>query len=144
MGGEAYHLLILLPASFVRAFLGRVWSIDTWELACARRRQARASSHVRLMRSHDSQRTTSAAILGSSSTAINFLHSGRARIVKFPVPGPTSRTVSVGCIKAFCTIAWFDPRQYGFLGDICDVRLRDSHPKRLDSSVYAVQSPCSS
>jgi hypothetical protein len=53
-----------------------------------------------------SERTTSAAILGSSSTAINFRHRGSARIVRFPVPGPTSRTVSVGCMKAFCTIAF--------------------------------------
>lgn len=39
---------------------------------------------------------TSAAILGSISTATTFRVAGRIRTVRLPVPGPTSRTTSVG------------------------------------------------
>lgn len=44
---------------------------------------------------------TSAAIRGSTSTAMTFLACSRMRIVRLPVPGPTSSTQSVGLRKAF-------------------------------------------
>lgn len=55
---------------------------------------------------------TSAAIRGSSSTAITFFAFSRIRTVKFPVPGPTSRTTSEGLRFAFATMASATP---GFL-----------------------------
>lgn len=47
---------------------------------------------------------TSAAIRGSISLAITRLHAGRMRTVRLPVPGPTSRTTSVGLSSALSTI----------------------------------------
>jgi hypothetical protein len=44
---------------------------------------------------------TSLAIRGSISTATTFRHCSNIRTVKFPVPGPTSRTTSV-CFKFAC------------------------------------------
>lgn len=44
---------------------------------------------------------TSLAIRGSISTATTFRHCSRIRTVKFPVPGPTSRTTSV-CFRFAC------------------------------------------
>lgn len=44
---------------------------------------------------------TSAAMRGSSSTAMTLRAFSRIRTVKLPVPGPTSRTVSVGLRSAF-------------------------------------------
>ena len=55
---------------------------------------------------------TSAAILGSSSIQMHFFAFSKMRTVKLPVPGPTSRTVSVGLRKALSTIASLTP---GFL-----------------------------
>ena len=55
----------------------------------------------------------SAAILGSISTACNWRTPfSRIFIVRFPVPGPTSRTTSVGLRLALSTIACATP---GFL-----------------------------
>ena len=48
---------------------------------------------------------TSAAILGSNSTQMHFFARSSIRTVRFPVPGPTSRTVSVGLRYAFSTMA---------------------------------------
>lgn len=55
---------------------------------------------------------TSAAIRGSTSTQMHFFARSRIRTVRLPVPGPTSRTVSVGLRKAFSTMASETP---GFL-----------------------------
>ena len=55
---------------------------------------------------------TSAAIRGSNSTHIHFFARSRMRTVRLPVPGPTSRTVSVGLRYAFSTMASETP---GFL-----------------------------
>jgi hypothetical protein len=46
----------------------------------------------------------SATILGSSSTAITLAAFSKSNAVRFPVPGPISRTVSVGLIPDLSTI----------------------------------------
>lgn len=46
---------------------------------------------------------SSAAILGSISTAVTCFAFSRILTVRFPVPGPTSRTLSVG-LRLACTI----------------------------------------
>ena len=51
-------------------------------------------------------------ILGSNSTAITFFAFSNMRTVKFPVPGPTSRTTSEGLRFALATMASATP---GFL-----------------------------
>ena len=43
-------------------------------------------------------------ILSSISMQITFFAFSRRRWVKFPVPGPISKTISVGCIDDFSTI----------------------------------------
>src|SRR5205085_10972316 len=55
---------------------------------------------------------TSAAMRGSSSTAIHFFAFSRILTVKFPEPGPTSRTMSDRLRSALLTIASAIP---GFL-----------------------------
>lgn len=47
---------------------------------------------------------TSAAMRGSISLAITRRHTGRILTVRLPVPGPTSRTTSVGLSSALSTI----------------------------------------
>lgn len=54
----------------------------------------------------------SLAIRGSNSTATSFFAFSRMRTLMLPVPGPISRTVSVGFRPAFSTIASAMP---GFL-----------------------------
>ena len=48
-------------------------------------------------------------ILGSNSTAITFFAFSNILTVRFPVPGPTSRTTSVGLRFAFATMASATP-----------------------------------
>lgn len=54
----------------------------------------------------DEQNRTQLTIRGSTSIAMTFLTCSKSFIVKFPVPGPISRTVSVVFSPDFSTIAW--------------------------------------
>lgn len=72
---------------------------------------------------------TSAIILGSISHAITVFATSNIFTVKFPVPGPTSSTVSVDFNADFSTIAFTTP---GFFRICCPLSVLNGRAEKIE------------